>query len=202
MGNPGMFLDPPPQSEAVDTLFAEALEGDGYVANYLRLWAWRPDVFSAYVDARGGLVQGSALTERDLAVLVTATASQRGDSYCSLAWGTRLARLSDAETAADVIGGGSPEALSEREAALVSWARQVVRDPNATTPSDVAALRAAGLDDQAIFDATAFIAFRLAFSTVNDALGAAPDKELVDKVPPPVRDAVRYGRTPMAAPAG
>ncbi len=64
------------------------------------------------------------------------------------------------------------------------------------------ALRAAGLDDQAIFDATVFVALRLAFSTVNDALGAAPDKELVDKVPGPVRDAVRYGRTPMTDPSG
>jgi uncharacterized peroxidase-related enzyme len=197
-----MFLDPPPKSEAADRLFAEALSGDGYVANYLRVWAWRPDVFASYVDARSGLVEGSALTERDLAVLVTATASQRGDSYCSLAWGMRLARLSDAETAADVISGGSPNALSEREAALAAWARQVVRDPNATTPSEIAALRAAGLDDRAIFDATVFIALRLAFSTVNDALGAAPDRELVDKVPEPVRDAVRYGRTPMATPAG
>ena len=40
-------------------------------------------------------------------MLVTATASQRGDSYCSLAWGTRLARLTDADAAADVIGGGA-----------------------------------------------------------------------------------------------
>ena len=125
---------------------------------------------------------------------MTRTARSRGERAS--------ARLTSAEAAADVIGGGSPEALSEREAALASWARQVVRDPNGTTPSDVAALRAAGLDDQAIFDATAFIAFRLAFSTVNDALGAAPDKELADKVPAPVRDAVRYGRTPMITPAG
>lgn len=201
MGNAGMFLDPPPKSDAADTLFSEALAGDGYVANYLRAWAWRPDVFTAYVDTRSALVQGSSLTERDLAVLVTATAAQRGDSYCSLAWGTRLARLTGADAAAEVIGGGMPDALSPREAALASWARQVVRDPNATTPSDVEALRAAGVDDQAIFDATTFVALRLAFSTVNDALGAAPDKELVDKVPEPVRDAVRYGRTPMTAPA-
>jgi uncharacterized peroxidase-related enzyme len=202
MGNPGMFLEPAPQGDAAQTMFAEALAGDGYVANFLRLWAWRPDFFTAYVDARSGLVRGSTLTERDLAVLVTTTASQRGDSYCSLAWGTRLARAIDAETAADVIAGSNPDALSEREAALASWARQVVRDPNATTPSDIEALRTVGLDDQAIFDATAFIAFRLAFSTINDALGAAPDKELVDKVPEPVREAVRYGRAPMATPTG
>ena len=202
MDEQGTFLGPGPQSEGSEKLFADSLAGDGYVANYLRLWARRPDVFDGYVSTRGALVEGSTLTERDLAVLVTATASQRGDSYCSLAWGTRLSRLSDAETAADLIAGGSPSELSQREAALASWARQVVRDPNATTLSDVNLLRAVGLDDQAIFDATVFIALRLAFSTVNDALGAAPDKELVEKVPAPVRDAVRYGRAPMTAPSG
>ncbi|HMK12284.1 MAG TPA: hypothetical protein VK461_11920 [Acidimicrobiales bacterium] len=202
MDQHGTFLEPGPKTEGSEKLFADSLAGDGYVANYLRLWARRPEVFDGYVSTRGRLVEGSTLTDRDLAVLVTATASQRGDSYCSLAWGTRLSRLSDAETAADVIGGGSPSALSEREVALASWARQVVRDPNATTPSDIDALRSAGLDDQAIFDATVFIALRLAFSTVNDALGAAPDKELVDKVPAPVRDVVRYGRAPMTAPSG
>ncbi len=76
MDNPGMFLGSPPQSEAVDALFAKALADDGYLANWLRLWAWRPDVFESYAASRGGLVAGSALTERDLAVLVTATASR------------------------------------------------------------------------------------------------------------------------------
>jgi alkylhydroperoxidase family enzyme len=165
------------------------------------VWAWRPDVFASYVSARGGLVEAASLSERDLAVLVTSAASQRGDSYCSLAWGTRLSRLTDEHTAAGVISGESPDALSPREAALAGWARQVVRDPNATTAEDVESLRAAGLDDRAIFEATVFIALRLAFSTVNDALGASPDKELVDKVPAAVREAVTYGRRPMTAPS-
>ena len=100
-----------------------------------------------------------------------------------------------------MISGETPDGLSPREAALAGWARQVVRDPNATTPEDVKSLRAAGLDDRAIFEATVFIALRLAFSTVNDALGASPDKELVDKVPAAVREAVTYGRRPMTSPS-
>jgi hypothetical protein len=35
----------------------------------------------------------------------------------------------------------------------------------------------------------------LAFSTVNDALGARPDWELAAAAPAAVRDAVGYGRT-------
>jgi hypothetical protein len=76
-----------------------------------------------------------------------------------------------------------------------------VRDPNATTEDDVARLREVGLGDRVIFEATVFVAFRLAFSTVNDALGAAPDRQLADSVPPPVRAAVDYGRPPSPTPS-
>ena len=134
-------------------------------------------------------------------MLVTACAAQRQDSYCSLAWGQRLAGLSDDQTAAQVIDAASAPELSDREAALASWARQVVRDPNATTDGDVARLREVGLDDREIFEATAFVAFRLAFSTINDALGAAPDKQLADDVPALVRAAVSFGRTPSPTPS-
>ena len=82
----------------------------------------------------------------------------------------------------------------------MDWARQVVRDPNATTGDDVERLRAAGLGDR-IFEATAYIAFRLALSTVNDALGAAPDKQLADAASDQVRHAVTYGRAPSAEPS-
>jgi alkylhydroperoxidase family enzyme len=146
-------------------------------------------------------MESSALTERDWAVLVTATASQLNDSYCSLAWGPPLANLSDVETAAQVLAGVPAPALSDREAALVDWARQVVRDPNATTSEDVAHLREVGLGDREIFEATAFIGFRLALATVNDALGAGPDRQLADAAPDPVRGAVTYGRTPSAEPS-
>jgi hypothetical protein len=37
--------------------------------------------------------------------------------------------------------------------------------------------------------------------TVNDALGAAPDKQLADAAPEPIRSAVTYGRAPSAEPS-
>jgi hypothetical protein len=57
-------------------------------------------------------------------------------------------------------------------------------------------LRDAGFDDQQIFAITLFVSLRLAFSSVNDALGARPDRELAESVPAPVRDAVTFGRHP------
>lgn len=194
-------LDEPPPTEAAARMYEEDRAEDGYVWNVSRLWAWRPDVLQAVVEMRQELMRESSLTEREWAVLVAATAAERKDSYCSLAWGSKLARLADPETAAAVIAGNAAATLSAREAALAEWARHVVDDPNVTTDDDVDRLRSAGLDDREVFEATAFVAFRLAFSTVNDALAAAPDRQLADAAPEPVRAAVAWGRPPSAAPS-
>jgi uncharacterized peroxidase-related enzyme len=191
------FLTEPPESDAARRLFDDDRKEDGYVWNVTRLWAWRPELLEQFVALRTGLMQAWTLTDRDRAVLVAATASTLGDSYCSFAWGDKLATLTDDTTAAAVLAGEPrPEGLDAREAALGEWARQVVRDPNGATSADVDRLRAAGLDDREIFDATFFVALRLAFSTVNDALGAPPDTQLVERVPEPVRRTVTYGRQP------
>jgi alkylhydroperoxidase family enzyme len=79
---------------------------------------------------------------------------------------------------------------------MATWARKIVKDPNATTPADVQNLRDAGLSDTQIFAITTFVALRMAFSTVNDALGATPDARLVATLPRAVSAAVTYGRPP------
>lgn len=195
------FLGEPPATEATEAAYGADRDADGYVWNVTRLWCWRPDLYESFAALRAHLMDSSALTERDWAVLVTATAAEREDSYCSLAWGARLAGLSDDETAARAIAGSPTPELPDRDAALAAWARQVVRDPNATTERDVARLRDVGLGDREIFEATSCVAFRLAFSTVNGALGAAPDKQLADAAPDLVRAAVSYGRAPSPEPS-
>jgi uncharacterized peroxidase-related enzyme len=189
-----MFLKTPPEDSATAALYKEDLDGDGYVMNLTRLWAWRPDVAKAFVDLRKMLMAGSSLSVRERAVIVCATASTLGDSYCGLAWGKRLADATDPATAAAVLGSGDPPALNAREKALLAWAREVVRSPNATKAADVERLRSVGLSEREIFEATALVAFRAAFATVNDALGAKPDWQLAHAAPEEVRAAISYGR--------
>ncbi|MET8910066.1 hypothetical protein [Micromonospora sp. NPDC004551] len=193
MNRPAAFLADPPLSQAVTAAYEGDVASDGYVNNLTRVWCWRPDVLASFQAVRADLLAGSGLSPREVAVLVAATAAARDDAYCALAWGARLAELSDEATAAQVLRGGDAD-LSERENALAAWSRQVVQDPNATTEADVQRLRDAGLHDQEIFEATTWIAFRLAFSTVNDALGARPDPQLAEKAPRLVREAVTFGR--------
>ena len=189
------FLPDPPPSEAVDRMYAADLDAQGYVAHLTRLWATCPEALHLLSQTLGLAGHLGGLDFRQRQLLITAGASAMGDSYCSLAGGDRLAAAATSETAAAVIGGAT-ETLSASDAALVSWARRMARDPNATTQADVDELRSLGFDDGQVFAVTLYVALRLAFATVNDTLGAAPDPELAERVPPAVLDAVSFGRPP------
>ena len=189
----GSYLSEAPPSAGAQELFDEDVADSGFVWNVSRLWAHQPDTVKTLFELMSAAFRHSRLSFRQRGILVAATASALGDSYCSLAWGSKLAGASAPELAAAVLS-GTDQGLTDQEQALAGWARKVTRDPNGTTPADVQALRAAGLDDEQIFAVTAFVALRLAFSTVNDALGASPDHQLAALVPEEVRAAVSYGR--------
>jgi uncharacterized peroxidase-related enzyme len=191
----GSFLNEATVTPQVQAMYDEDIADDGYVWNVTRLWAHQPDLMRALFDLMSQAFRGSDLSFRQRGILVAATASTLGDSYCSLAWGGKLAGEVGAEVAADVLA-GSDVHLTAQEQAMAAWARKVVRDPNATTSPDVQELRDAGLTDEQIFAITAFVSLRLAFSTVNDALGAQPDVRLIQSLPTEVVHAVNYGRAP------
>jgi len=195
----GSFLGEPPLSPPVQAIFDEDLEDVGYVGNATRLWAHQPDTLIALFDLMSQAFESSGLSIRQRGILVTATASALGDSYCSLAWGGKLSEAADPAVAAGVLD-GSDVGLTDQEKAMAMWARKVATNPNATTQADVQALRDAGLDDGQVFAITAFVALRLAFATVNDALGAQPDAQLAQSLPSEVRTAVTFGRPVGARP--
>jgi uncharacterized peroxidase-related enzyme len=189
----GSFLQEPPESPQARALYGEDLADSGYVWNVSRLWAHQPDTLRDLFALMSQAFKPSGLTFRQRGILVAAAASALGDSYCSLAWGEKLGKASDPAVAAGVLT-GSDTGLTDQEKALAAWARKVARDPNATTPADIGALRDSGLGDAQIFAVTAFVALRLAFSTINDSLCAQPDPQLAQSVPSAVREAVTYGR--------
>jgi len=195
-----MFLNEPPSSGLLRSQYEDDRAADGYVSNHTRLWGWRPEVWGDFFQTRQTLIAGSSLTPSDLALLNAAAAAARSSSYCALAWGTRLAGQVDPATAVRVLE-GSLAALGDREAELTGWARRVAVDPTSTTQADVDRLRAIGLSDREIFDATIVIAMRVAFTAVNDALGALPDAQLAADAPDAVRAAVSYGRAPDDVPS-
>ncbi|TFV63563.1 UNVERIFIED_ORG: hypothetical protein E4P37_14395 [Bacillus sp. AZ43] len=191
------FLGPHAPSEAAERLFADDREESGYVMNLSHAWAHQPEAHDALMDLVRQAAAAAGLSFRQRGVLVAACAGALGDPHCSLAWGSRLAGQVGDDVAAAVLR-GDDSGLEPGDAALARWARRLVRDPSATTPADVQALRDAGFDDAQVVALTLYAALRIAFSTVNDALGARPDRALADAAPGAVRAVVTYGR-PLAA---
>ncbi|HET6292602.1 MAG TPA: hypothetical protein VFG33_04490 [Kribbella sp.] len=183
---------PEPNAEAKE-VFDDDLAELGFVMNASRLWAYQPSWQRRIFELLGTLVREHDLTYRQRGILVAACASAFGDSYCSLAWGSKLAAATSEETAAAVLR-GADDGLTPAEQAMAVWARKVARDPNGTSGSDVSALREAGWTDEQIFAITVFVALRVAFSTVNDALGARPDAAYRSLAPAAVLEAVTFGR--------
>src|SRR6202030_2951810 len=146
----GSFLEEPAVSAQVQELYNEDLADGGYVWNVSRLWAHQPDTLKELFGLMSEAFTPSGLTFRQRGILVAAAASTLGDSYCSLAWGGKLGQASDAALAAGGLD-GSDAGLTDQEKAMAGWARRVAKDPNATTPADIQALRDAGLDDGQIF---------------------------------------------------
>ena len=165
----------------------------GYVMNATKLWSHQPALYTGLFEVLGAAARASSLSVRQRGILVTSCASTLGDAYCSLAWGQKLAGDAGAEVAGDVLR-GDDDRLDQAERALAGWARRVTGEPNAIEAGDLDELRQAGYDDAQILAITVYVALRIAFSTVNDALGARPDRALAQSVPAVVRDAVTYGR--------
>jgi len=185
------FLSEPAPSEAVQATYDADRAAYGFVMNLSHLWAHQPEAHTRLFELLG--VVGSAFSFRERGILVTATASTIGCSYCSLAWGWKLAEHGDTDAATAVLS-RTDAGLNDRETALATWARKVAGSAGTTTEADVQALRDAGFSDEEVFRATTFLALRMAFSTVNAALGARPDAELAERAPQEVGDLITWGR--------
>lgn len=186
------FLREAPTTPESEALSREDLDELGFVMNVSRLWSWQPTTVAQLFDL---MSQGTKdrLTFRERGLIVLATASTISDSYCSTAWAHKLTPTIGAEVAAAVLR-GDDSALTPIEQAMTSWIRQVMRNATTTTSQDIDDLRQAGLDDDRIFAITFYAAMRMAFSTVNNALGARPDWQFRNAAEPQVLAAIDYGR--------
>ncbi len=192
----GSFLAAPPHTPGARALFDEDVEELGYVMNGSRLWGHLPEAQDGLFELIGSTARAAGLSFRERGILVTAMAATLGDAYCSLSWGRKLAGTGATALATSVLA-GTDEGLTSREQALARWARLVTRDPNATSPQDLEDLRSAGFDDAQLAALTLFVGLRVAFSTVNDALGVPPEAELVETLPEELRAVVTWGRAPQ-----
>jgi uncharacterized peroxidase-related enzyme len=187
------FLGTPEPTAEAQRLFDEDVAEEGFVMNVSRLWAYQPATLTGLFDLMGEATSVHRLTRRQRGIIVAACASTFGDSYCALAWAVKLSKEADPQTAADVLR-GDDDRLSASEKAMAAWVRKIALNPGRTRAADVQAMRDAGFSDPEIFAITAFVALRIALSTVDNALGARPDGVFRSTAPGVVLDAVTFGR--------
>ena len=72
------FVSDPPVDASVTAAYEDDLASDGYINNSTRVWCWRPDVLASFQTLRAGLTDSSNLSDREVAVMVAATAAARG----------------------------------------------------------------------------------------------------------------------------
>ena len=138
----------------------------GSVPNLFRLVANSPAALAGYLGMSGALAQGSlpAPTRERIALAV---AQINGCNYCLSAhsfMGKNLAKLSDAEIAANRHGGS----LDPKADAAVRFAAKVVRERGHVSDADVQAVRMAGYDDAQIVEIVQHVALNTWTNYINE----------------------------------
>jgi len=138
----------------------------GVVPNLFRLVANSPSALEGYLGMSGALDRGSlpAQTRERIALAV---AQINNCSYCLSAHsylGKNLAKLSDAEVAANRHGGS----LDPKADAAVRFAAKVVRERGHVSDADVQAVRMAGYDDAQIVEIVQHVALNSWTNYINE----------------------------------
>jgi uncharacterized peroxidase-related enzyme len=183
------FVEPVPDAELPAEMAADA-EALGYVPNYFRVLALRPEAFAAWKHLVGA-VKGT-MDERRYELATLAAARRLRSSYCSLAHGKVLAeRFYTPAEVAGIASGTYP--LDDVAAAVMEFAARVAADAASVTQEDVDRLRNEGLGDAEILDVALAAAIRSFFTKTLDSLGVQPDASYRE-LDPVLRDSLTFGR--------
>jgi uncharacterized peroxidase-related enzyme len=177
-------------SPAAAELLARDRAAMGYVPNYTRTFALRPEVFEAWGQLSNAIKSGMDLRRYELATLAAATALR--SSYCSLAHGKVLAdKYLPAEEVASLV---TEPANNPVDRAVMELARKVALAADQVTQDDVDQLRELGLSDADVLDICLAAAARCFFSKTLDATGTTADPEYKDLLPPELLEVLTVGR--------
>ena len=139
---------------------AAIADRSGFVPNVFRALARRPAELRAFLDYHDALMEregGLSKAERELVVVATSGANHC--AYCVVAHGAILRiRAKDPEIADHVATNPWTVPLPPRERAIVDLALVLATEPARLTAEHLDAARAAGLDDDEIWDVGAITA--------------------------------------------
>lgn len=151
---------------AAQPLLQDANKKLGTVPNLFRVIANSPAALEAYFGVMGALSKGK-LDPQTHERIALAVAEVNGCSYCLSAHsylGRHVAKLDDAELTANR-NGSSNDPTAE---AAVRFAVSVVRNRGHVSDAEVAAVKAAGFDDEQIVEIIVHVALNTLTNYVNE----------------------------------
>ena len=165
----------------------EVQEKAGFVPNVFLMLAHRPAEFRAFFDYHDALMEkdtGLSKAEREMIVVATSAAGQC--LYCVIAHGAILRIRAKNPRLADQLATNHRKAeISPRQRAMLDFAIKLSTHGAEVDDADLAALRAHGFDDEAIWDIGAITAFFSMSNRLVHLTGTPPNEPfyLMGRVP-------------------
>jgi uncharacterized peroxidase-related enzyme len=170
------FITPIP-IDAIDAdvraMYARQQSHYGYVPAYAQVFCYRPEIMQLWAQLQSGIKKHVDARRYELVTFAAANALR--SSLCSIAHGKMLSKFVPTEDVQAIARGETPPSLTQSEAAMLAFARQVARDAAAITQQDVDDLKQQGFTDADVFDIAAIAAARAFWTKVIDSLGSDAD---------------------------
>jgi uncharacterized peroxidase-related enzyme len=151
----------------------------GMIPNVLRAYAFRPAKLKNFVSFYNELMLGeSRLSKLEREMVAVVVSSANLCYYCLVAHGQAVRELSgDPELGEMLVCNYRVASLSRRQRAMLDFAWKLTTAPATVTGQDRAALKAAGLKSQDIFDLVDTVGFFNMSNRVAIGLDMMPNRE-------------------------
>lgn len=179
-------------TEPIASIYERARATFGFVPDVVKIFSLRPAVAAAQEALRQSLLgRASSLGPQRADMISAAIAGLNRCRYCTVAHGGNLTtrgEMTPAETVA-LVADWRALPLPADERAMLAFAEKLNATPWEMDEADVQGLRAAGFDDEQIYDIVLLTAYRGFVNRVIAGLGVTPERlrerfgaEYVDQV--------------------
>ena len=154
-------------------------EKAGFIPNVFLAWAHRPDEFRAFFAYHDALLEKKeGLTKAEREMIVVATSAVNHCHYCVIAHGAILRIRAKQPLVADQIAINYLNAdVTPRQRAMLDFGVKVAERSHEVSDADIAALRAAGLSEDEIWDIGAIAALFALSNRMANLMALRPNDE-------------------------
>ncbi len=154
-------------------------EKTGFVPNVFLALAHRPAELRAFLAYHDALMeQDGGLSQAEREMIVVATSAARSCTYCVVAHGAILRIRARDPLLADLLATNYRTAgLPERHRRMLDFAVKLSTTPELVEEQDLAVLRAAGFDDEQVWDISAITSFFALSNRMAHVMALRPNEE-------------------------